>query len=282
MSEVSVEVADTGRPASFRDVLAIREFRALFVADELSVIGDQLARIAVAVIVFTRTGSTFLTGLTYAVSYLPWLIGGPLLSGYADRRSRREVMIACDVARTVLLFIMAIPRLPTAALIALVVVVALGEPPFHSARSSLVPDVVGEGDLYATASTLSSTATQFAVVLGFAVGGGLVATAGAHSTLLADALTFAVSGLLTMRYVKRRPAVNAEPGSWAGDLRKGARIVLGDAPLRWLLIISWLLVGTCVSTETVAIPYAHARGAGAGTAGLMIASLPLGVIVGAF
>ena len=94
----------TPRRATFRDVLAVREYRALYISQTLSIAGDQLARIAVAVIVYTRTGSTFLTGLSYAVSYLPWLIGGPLLSGYADRKPRRHVMITSDLARAAVLF----------------------------------------------------------------------------------------------------------------------------------------------------------------------------------
>src|SRR5690348_3764343 len=95
------------RRATFRDVLAIPEFRALYIAQLLSVAGDQLARIAVAVLVYSRTGSALLTGLSYAASYLPWVIGGPLLSGYADRMPRRTVMIASDLARAGLVAIMA-------------------------------------------------------------------------------------------------------------------------------------------------------------------------------
>jgi diguanylate cyclase (GGDEF)-like protein len=281
MSDAGEAAVETGRPSSFRKVLAVREYRALYVAQTLSVAGDQLARIAVAVIVFNRTGSTFLTGLSYAVSYLPWLIGGPLLSGYADRLPRRSVMIVCDVVRTVIVVLMAVPRVPTVVLIVLVVIVALGEPPFSSARTAMIPDIVGEGDLYASASTLGNTTVQLSVVLGFAVGGGLVATVGAHVTLIADALTFAISAFVAARYVQHRPAANADPGPWLTELREGARIVFRNPRLRWLVVVTWLVLGVIVSTESGAIPYAHAHGGGSGTAGLLIASLPLGILIGA-
>jgi hypothetical protein len=69
------------RPASYREVFAVAEFRALFGAQLLSTLGDQLARVALAVLVFQRTSSPGLTTLTYALTYLPDLLAGPLLSG---------------------------------------------------------------------------------------------------------------------------------------------------------------------------------------------------------
>src|SRR3954447_18219901 len=92
----------TGRRVTFRDVLANREFRAMYIAQALSVVGDQLARIAVAILVFNRSHSALLTGVTYAITYLPWAFGGPLLAGYADRLPRRSVMIVSDLVRAVL------------------------------------------------------------------------------------------------------------------------------------------------------------------------------------
>src|SRR3954452_19694812 len=106
------------------DVLANREFRALYVAQALSVVGDQLARIAVALLVFDRSHSALLTAVSFAVSSLPWVVGGPLLAGYADRLPRRSVMIACDLVRVVLVLGVVIPGMPTWGLLALVTLVA--------------------------------------------------------------------------------------------------------------------------------------------------------------
>src|SRR5689334_13555078 len=99
---------DSGRRVTFRDVLANREFRALYVAQALSVVGDQLARIAVAWLIFDRSGSPLLTALSLGLSYLPWAVGGPLLGAYADRFPRRDVMVLCDAARAVLVLGLAI------------------------------------------------------------------------------------------------------------------------------------------------------------------------------
>jgi MFS family permease len=87
-----VELAEV-RAARYRDVFASEEFRALFAAHILSVVGDQFARVALAVLVFNRTASASLTALVYALTFLPSIVGGPLLSGLADRFPRRRVMV---------------------------------------------------------------------------------------------------------------------------------------------------------------------------------------------
>lgn len=281
MSEADGGPVDVARRATFRDVLAIREFRALYLAQTLSVTGDQLARIAVAWIVFARTHSALLTGLSYAVSYLPWIVGGPVLSVYADRLPRRHVMIFCDLIRMSLVLAVAIPRSPTPLLIVLVTLIALLEPPFSAARAAMVPEIVGEGDRYVAASTLGNSTTQLAVVTGFAVGGAMVAIVGAHATLLVDAASFALSAVVAARYVEHRPAAITEQSRWRSEIREGARVVFSDAKLRWLVVTSWIVVGTMVTTEAVAIPYAHAHGHGALAAGLLSAAAPLGMVLGA-
>lgn len=63
-------------PATFGAVFAVPEFRVLWLAQVLSVVGDQLARVALSVLTFHRTGSPLLTGAVYALSYLPAVAGG--------------------------------------------------------------------------------------------------------------------------------------------------------------------------------------------------------------
>ena len=100
------------------------------------------------VLVYYRTHSAFWTAVTYAVTFLPWVIGGLALSGLADRLPRREVMVACDVARLVLVCLMALVSLqapPGVALWIMVVLlffVTLLDSPFKSARSALIADIL--------------------------------------------------------------------------------------------------------------------------------------------
>ena len=88
------------------------EFRALWLAQVLSVAGDQLARVALTLLVYDRTGSSLLAAVTFAASIVPTFVGGITLSGLADRWPRRRVMIACDLSRALLVAIMALPGYP--------------------------------------------------------------------------------------------------------------------------------------------------------------------------
>ena len=143
------------RPATFREVFAVREFRPLFGTFLLSTAGDELARVALTVLVYQRTDSPLLSALTFAISYLPWLLGGPVLSTLADRLPRHRVLIATDAARAALLALMAIPGHAAAgAARACCLLVSLCAPPFESARSALMADVL-EGDRYAVATSLT-------------------------------------------------------------------------------------------------------------------------------
>src|SRR5271169_2391635 len=105
--------------ATFRDVFAVREFRALWFSEVLSVAGDRLALVALTLLVFYHTHSPLLTAIAYATGYVPWVIGGLFLADLADRRSRRSVMVACDIVRAVLIAVMAVPHMPLGVLVAL-------------------------------------------------------------------------------------------------------------------------------------------------------------------
>ena len=80
--------------ATFRDVFAVPEFRALWFSEVLSVAGDRLALVALTLLVYDRTGSQLLASITYAAGYLPWVIGGLFLAEVADRRPRRSLAVS--------------------------------------------------------------------------------------------------------------------------------------------------------------------------------------------
>src|SRR5579859_6937147 len=105
--------------STFGAVFAIAEFRALWLAQVLSVAGDQLARVALTLLVFDRTRSSLLAAITFAASVVPTFLGGLTLSGLADRWPRREVMIVCDLASAALVAAMAVPGVPIAVLVGL-------------------------------------------------------------------------------------------------------------------------------------------------------------------
>src|SRR5919112_1697501 len=145
----------------YRAVLRNREFRALWLTHVTSVLGDQVTLVVLAALVLERTGSVALSALSFAVMFLPWVIGAPLLSLAADRYPRRTVMVACDVGRGLLLFVMAVPAMPVWGLFLAAVVCALLGPPFEAARGATVPDVLSP-ELYPVGQSLQAASLQVA------------------------------------------------------------------------------------------------------------------------
>jgi MFS family permease len=294
--------------ATFGEVFGVAEFRALWLALVLSVSGDQLARVALTVLVYDRTRSALLAAVTFAASVVPLFVGGVTLSGLADRLPRRRVMIACDVVSCALVAVMALPRMPLAALIVLLFTVTISGAPFLAARSAILPDIL-VGDRYVVGVGVSMTTSLFAQAAGFAAGGALLGFLGARTSLLADAGTFAASALITRVWVRARPAVRPQRpsrpaghphrasrpgahghrGSAAGRRRgsqpvlaeamAGLRLVFGRSDLRTPVLFGWLSAFYGVP-EGLATPLARVLGGGALTVGLILAAQAFGTAAG--
>lgn len=291
--ENAARSAAIGRAApervTFRHVFAVGEFRALWIAQVLSVAGDQLARVALTVLVYNRTGSAFWAAVTYAVTLVPWILGGLALSGLADRLPRRQVMVTCDVVRMLLVCVMALFSLGRPAgltlglLVALLFVVTLLDSPFKAARSAMVPDIL-TGERYVLGVAVSQTALQTGMIAGFALGGIVVAALNVSGALVLDAATFAASALLVRFGVQGRPAAAAgqAAGSRFGEIAAGMRLVFCSGVLRTLVLYGWLVTFYVVPMG-LAAPYANGLHTGmklAVATGLVFAAGPFGTMAG--
>jgi MFS family permease len=275
------ELAPTGR-ATFGDLFAVGEFRALWLAQVLSVVGDQLARVALTLLVYDRTRSALLAAVTFAASVVPTFFGGVALAGLADRLPRRQVMITCDVARAAGVLAMTIPGMPLAALVLLLFAVTLIGTPFSAARAAVYPEIL-TGDRYVLGNAVTLTTLQVAQVAGFAVGGAVVGLVRVRASLVTDAATFAASALLIRIWVRARAASRPpreDRSSHAADLIAGIRLVFASPALRTPMLLGWL-AAFYNAPEGVAVPLAQSLHAGTAAVGLILAAAPLGASVGA-
>jgi MFS family permease len=274
-------MVEAAHRTTYRDLFAIGEFRVLWLAQVTSVAGDQLARVALTVLVYDRTHSALLAALTYVASIVPLFVGGVLLSGIADRLPRRAVMIGCDLARAVLVAAMVIPGMPLAALILLLAAVTLLGAPFQSARTAMLADIL-PGHVFALGQAVSMTTYQLAQVAGFAVGGVVAGLLGTRTSLLADAVSFAISALLVWHWVQARRLPAAHPehrNRMLADLGTATRLVFTNRALRTPMLLGWLSAFYNVP-DGVAAPLAHALGGGAVTVGIILTAQALGATAG--
>ena len=133
------------RNASFADVFRVQAFRVLYGAELQSIVGDELARVALAILVYSRTGSASLTALVFALTFLPAMVGGIVLAPLGDRLPRPLVMIGCDLLRAVAFLIMAVPGMPLGALGAVLAVAVFVGPAFSASAGQSAGGSSGRG-----------------------------------------------------------------------------------------------------------------------------------------
>ncbi|GII25548.1 MFS transporter [Planosporangium mesophilum] len=272
------------RPATFRDVLANGEFRAVFYAGGLSALGDSMARAAVTALVYQRTESTLIAAATFAISFLPWLGLGPILAALAERYPYRRTMVLSDLVRMATMALVAIPGVPVPVLLVLLFVTALFDPPFRAARSALTPRLL-HGDRYVLGMSLMDTSAHLALITGY-FAGGAIAAYHPHMAVLFNAATFGISACVIGLWVHHRTPALA-PDQRRHLLREtaeGIGVVFGSRVLRAITLIVFSTVLFGVVPEGLAAAWAghltgneHDRG---WMQGLIMGSTPVGFIAG--
>ncbi|MFF2134647.1 MFS transporter [Streptomyces sp. NPDC058193] len=266
--------------AGYRAVFAVREFRAVFAAHLLSLLGVVVSELALTVLVYDLTGSPLLSALTFALGFLPYVVGGTLFAGVADRYPARRVLVTCDLVCAACVAVMVLPATPVAGLLVLRCVVAAVAPVFTGTRTAALTDILGEGDLYVLGRSLLRLVSQSALLVGFGAGGVLLTALSPRGAITVTVLTFLCSAALLRLGTADRPA-RAAAGAGGALLKEslaGARAVLGDRGIRGLLLLFWVPAFFVVAPEALAAPYADAIGAGPAGVGLLMCAMAVGHI----
>ncbi|MFL6180355.1 MAG: MFS transporter [Actinomycetes bacterium] len=272
--------------AQYRAVLGNTELVALLSARVLSGIGDQLARVVLALYVLDRSdGNALLAASVLAVSYLPSTFGFALLGSLADRFPRRAVMLWTDLIRAMIVTALALAVAWDAgfAAVILLLVAETFSAPALSARSSLLPDAARSPIEYQAVVGLGSTFEQAIQVVGFIVAGVALGITSATWVLLFDALTFLISYLIVLAFVVPRPSA-ADPGTSAArmlrDMKSGLSTIVRTRALRGVVFLLWASAALLVATDAVALPYATGAGAPTWAATVLLAATPAGAAIG--
>jgi MFS family permease len=272
------------RPATFGEVFASTEYRAIYAASALSWIGDYMAKAAVTALVFKQTGSVTASAATFAISFLPWVIGGPVLAALAERYPHRTVMIVCDVARAALIALLTTPHLPVPAMLVILFCAALLNPPFDASRSALLPRVL-DGDRYVVGIAVQNSTGQAAQVIGYLAGAALAAMH-PRVALLIDAATFLLSALVIGLLVHGRAPLlsRAQRTHLLKETAGGFRVVFGTPVLRAIAVTVLAMQLFTSPPEGLAAAWAHRAehvAARWGLAqGLIMMGAPFGYFVG--
>lgn len=215
------------------------DFRRLWVAQTVSIVGDKINQVALSIMVYRQTGSYAQMGLVFAITFLPAALFGLLSGPLVDRWDRRRTMIAADIVRAAL--VVAIPfavPLGIWAVYTLAFASATVSLLFEPSRMALVPSVVEQEELMA-ANALDTTTSSIAELLGIGFAGALVLGVGTSWAFFIDGATFLLSAVFVMAV--RHRAARREVGPmgidvvWR-DLHSGLDRIRRDGVLRGLLL----------------------------------------------
>ncbi|MFF4292446.1 MFS transporter [Streptomyces vinaceus] len=265
-------------PGGYRGVFRVREFRSVFAAHLLSVLGVVVAEISLTVLVFRTTGSPLMSALTFALGFLPYALGGTLLAGIADRHPARRVLVGCDLVCAACAAAMVWPGTPVAGLLALRCAMAFVAPLFQGTRNASLADVLGPGDAFVLGRSLMRMVAQSAQLIGFGLGGLLLTVLAPRAAVALTAAGFLCSALLLRFGTRSRPARAA--ATVRTSPLAGLRAVIGDRRLRALTLLFWLPPVFVIAPEALLVPYADGIGAGTAALGVMMCALPVGTIAG--
>ncbi|MFG2813900.1 MFS transporter [Streptomyces sp. NPDC048410] len=259
----------------YRHVLAVPEFRALFAAHVLSLLGTVVAEIALSVLVYDLTGSPLMSALAFAAGFLPYALGGTLLAPVADRFPARRVLVVCDLVCAACVAAMVAPGAGVGVLLALRCCVAVVSPVFSGTRMATLADVLGDGDAFVLGRSLIRIVSQSALLAGYGLGGLLLTAVSPRHALLITVGTFLASAILLRFGTRRRPARRRDREQGGGTL-----VLLRNRRVLVLLLVFWVPAMFLVVPEALAAPYSHTLGAGSTGLGLLMCALPVGTVAG--
>ena len=216
-----------------------RNYRLLWIAQVVSELGDWFYALAVYNLLLELTGGKAqAVALAVVLQVLPQVFAAPTAGVLNDRISRRAIMIGADVARFFVVLGMLGVRTPGMVWLVypLLFVETVGAAFFEPAHSSVVPNIVAEGEVLA-ANALASITWSVCLAAGASLGGLVAVLLGRDAVFLLNALSFLVSAWLIRRMRFAEPHTAGLPPLRARDLvdftpvLEGARYIRADSRL---------------------------------------------------
>ena len=265
-----------------------REYRRLWIGQTVSVVGDKVNQIAMAVMVYKLTGSLLQMGVLLGITMLPAALFGIFAGAYVDRWHRGRTMFVSDMLRAglVLVIPLVVPLgITWAYLIAFLVAgVSLF---FEPAKLSLIPELVPAESLMA-ANSLDSASVAGAELFGLALGGLTVAGLSYAGAFAFDAATYVVSACfvaLIARNAGRAPDRASPNRDLLGEVREGLWYIWRAPVLRDLVgVYSFAVLGGAASITLSYLlalkTYEHAGPVESVRLALIDTAITVGLLVG--
>ena len=265
--------------------LAEPNYRRYFLGHTCSIVGTWVQRIGQDWLVLELTGSAVALGGALLCQFLPVLLGGVWGGVVVDRLDTRRLLMSTQAASALTAAALAAFAISGTASLAVVYVLAavLGVITVvdSPARQTFVAELVGAHDIV-NAQALNSLVTSVGRLVGPALAGVVIATAGVGITFVINAVSF-VAVLIGLVIIDRR-TLRAAPPAGGGPVRarEGLRYIWRRPEMRTVVMLV-AVVSVFGQNFRVVFPLlaTDVFGGGAQAYGWMTATLGLGAVLGA-
>lgn len=278
---MTTDTATATRRTSYAEVFAVREFRVLFGGNVATILAETMSMLALSVLVFQATRSPFWSALAFTAGFIPQAVGGAFLLSLADRLPPRAAIVAGNVLRVAVCLVIAATPLPVGAALAVVLAAGCVRPVFGGAATALLPEVL-EGDRYVLGRSAFTIAMSGAQIASLGGGGALLAAFGPRGVMYAAAVLAGVAAVWTYTGLRPRPPRSAGRGSPVRESLRRNRALLAHPAIRRFLLGFWLPVSFLTGAESLSVAYTASRGYDAQLGAWLLATLPVGMLVGNF
>ncbi len=223
--------------SSYKDVFKNKNFVKLLSGQFFSNFGDAVFRIAIVLYVYSLTGSAAQMTLILAAQTLPWILIGPISGVFADRFSRKTIMVSSDMLRAAA--IVAIPFLQSFyPLIIIAFLDGVGSASFAAPRSAAIPEIVGL-KLYVKAISISQLIFQILAVVGPLAAAPIYAFFGAPTFWITSGC-YTLSAIILLKTLI--PSAGREKAPLTvktvyGDIKEGLVYLIKHPIIRTLLVL---------------------------------------------
>lgn len=256
------------------------EFRKLFYAQTVSVLGDWFHTIALLGLVYVVTGSGLMIGLTLITKALPALLFSPVAGVLVDKWDRKKIMIWSSVLNSILVLFMTLVQNEVWILFVVNVLMALCTTISTPARQSVIPLLVPQEKL-PLANSLFSTVVGVMSVLGASLGGVVTTWFGTDIAFFIDSASYLIAAAIIFTTAIPAMPASGVKMSFFADMKEGYRFVLKTPIILALVLVgaSWGVVGGAYQV-LLTVFGTDVFQAGQNGVGLLYAVQGLGVILG--
>ncbi|MGW6982961.1 MFS transporter [Streptomyces sp. NPDC054932] len=268
--------------ADLTPLSASPDYRRLWLGGTISWVGQAMTTLAISLQVYDITRSSFSVGLVGLFSLVPLVVFGLYGGAIADTVDRRKLGLYSSLGAAALSVALAAAALlgfhNVWFLYAVVALQAVCGALTGPARSAMIPRLLPAEQLPA-ANALNSVTMTFGMMVGPALGGFIVAFGGYETAYLIDTVTFTAALYAMWRLPAMKPD-RAEGARGRASVVDGLRF-LGTRPNIRMTFFSDLAAMVLAQPRALFPAVAGLwYGGGAGTVGLLVASMAAGALLG--